>query len=77
MALLYLRECLKFCFNDVLQKELHEVQKLHNCHRIRPYPNQQCPSGKPNIICNIPQAFGKFTIFGAINEIGSHKIVDS
>lgn len=31
---------------------------MHNDHRIRRYNQQNCPSGKPNILCNASPAYG-------------------
>ena len=54
------RECLKFCSNDVIQRELDDIKKVHNNHRIRRFPNQECPSGRPDIMYSIPECYGKF-----------------
>jgi hypothetical protein len=37
------RECLKFCFMDILHKELHRVARLWNLHRIPPSFNMESP----------------------------------
>ena len=44
----------------ILQKELDEVKKIHNTHRIRPFPNQERPNGKPEIIYGLPEIYGKW-----------------
>ena len=49
-------ECLKFCFMQVLQNELHEVAKLWNTHNIRPSHNEYSPSGRPDTLYFIPEA---------------------
>jgi len=49
------RECLKFCFIDVLQIELHRVAQEWNLHRIRPSNNAECPSGKPDVLLIVPE----------------------
>ena len=49
------RECLKFCFIDVLQMELHRVAQEWNLHRIRPSNNAECPSGKPDALYFVPE----------------------
>ena len=56
------RECLKFCFNDVIQRELDDIKKVHNTHRIRRFPNQECPSGRPDIMYSIPEYYGKLLL---------------
>lgn len=52
------RECLKFCFTDVLQLELHRVAQEWNLHRIRPSNNAECPSGKPDALFFVPETVG-------------------
>ncbi|XP_057300662.1 uncharacterized protein LOC130635218 [Hydractinia symbiolongicarpus] len=52
------KECLKFCFHGLIQKELDDMIEVHNTHRIRPYPNQECPSGRPDIIYAVPETYG-------------------
>lgn len=49
------RECLKFCFMDLIQSELHRVVLEWNVHRIRPSTNLESPSGKPNILYFLPE----------------------
>lgn len=55
---MFLRECLKYCFHGLIQKELDDMREVHNTHRIRPYPNQECPSGRPDIIYAVPETYG-------------------
>lgn len=50
------RECLKFCYMDILQNELYKVAELWNCHRIRPSKNPESPPGRPNILYYAPQS---------------------
>ena len=47
-------ECLRFCYMDVLRKELHQVAKEWNVHRIRPSSNDESPPGKPDVLYSIP-----------------------
>ena len=35
---------------SVIQSELDKTRELHNNHQIRPYSNQECPSGRPTLI---------------------------
>ena len=44
------RECLKFCFMDILQTELHGVARDWNIHRIRPSRNGESPPGRPDVL---------------------------
>ena len=55
----FFRECLRFCFTRMIQNELDVVKQMHNNHHIRPYANQECPSGRPNIMYDFPYAYGK------------------
>ena len=56
----FFNECLEFCFMGIIKQELDQVKQIHNTHRIRTYPNQECPTGRPNLIYNVPENFGKF-----------------
>lgn len=51
-------EALKFCFNEIVQKELDDFRVLHNTHRIRPYRNQHCPNGRLCFIYSVPEFYG-------------------
>ena len=44
------RECLKFCFMDILQTELHGVARDWNIHRIWPSRNGESPPGRPDVL---------------------------
>ncbi len=39
---------LRYCFGDVIQKDLDECVRLWNSHRIRPSRTAACPGGVPN-----------------------------
>ena len=52
------RECLKFCFMDLIQRELHQVALEWNVHRIRLSSNLESPCGKPDINYFIPESVG-------------------
>ena len=52
------RECLKFCFMDLMQEELHRVVLEWNVHRIRPSTNLESPPGKPDILYLLPELKG-------------------
>lgn len=49
-------ECLKFCYMDLLQTELHKVAQLWNTHRIRPSANLESPAGRPDFLYFIPRS---------------------
>ena len=48
-------ECLKFCFSDLIEKELYRVARLWNLHKIRPSTNADSPHGRPDTIYHIPR----------------------
>ena len=50
------RECLKFCFMDVIQSELHRAALEWNVRRILPSSNVESPSGKPDVLYFVPAA---------------------
>ena len=52
------RECVKLCFMDLMQEELHRVVLEWNVHRIRPSTNLESPSGKPDILYFLPELKG-------------------
>ena len=35
---------------SVIHSELDEIRALHNNHLVRPYSNQEWPSGRPTLI---------------------------
>ena len=51
-------ECLKFCYWDLIQKELHKVAQLWNLHNIRPCRNAESPSGRPDTMYFVPEITG-------------------
>lgn len=48
------RECLKFCYMDIIQTELHRTARDWNLHRIRPSTNAESPAGRPDVLYFIP-----------------------
>ncbi|XP_062600142.1 uncharacterized protein LOC134261754 [Saccostrea cucullata] len=52
------KSILQFCFMQTIQDEINEVVEIWNTHRIRPYRNQISPSGRPNIMYNLPHLYG-------------------
>ena len=51
-------ECLKFCFMPVIREELHKFAMQWNLHKIRPSRNEESPSGRPGLLCFIPENTG-------------------
>ncbi|KAL2098347.1 hypothetical protein ACEWY4_007554 [Coilia grayii] len=45
---------LRFCFGDIVQKDLDECVRLWNSHRIRPSRTASCPGGVPNELYYLP-----------------------
>ncbi|KAG5278045.1 hypothetical protein AALO_G00094580 [Alosa alosa] len=51
------KSLLRYCFLDVVRKDLDEYKTLWNCHTIRPVRQSQCPSGRPEAMYNVPHRF--------------------
>ena len=49
-------EILRFCFMRILQKDLDDVRKRWNTHRIRPSAAARCPAGIPDELFYFPAA---------------------
>lgn len=47
-------QCIKFCFMDILQRELHRIAMEWNLHSIRSKRNNECPPGKPDALYFTP-----------------------
>ncbi|XP_013411268.1 uncharacterized protein LOC106174310 [Lingula anatina] len=47
-------ECLRFCFMDLLRKDLQEAAVFWNTHRIRPSRYASCPAGIPDELYFLP-----------------------
>lgn len=52
------RECLKFCFTRLLQKELDSMRIQWNMHIISTSRNAECPRGKPDLMFDLPEMYG-------------------
>ena len=50
------RDCLRYSFMDLIQKELDCVAHEWNIHRIR--PSSESPGGIPDILYYLPQEEG-------------------
>ena len=50
-------QCIRFCFADLIQRDLSRVAVMWNQHRIRSQPNAECPSSKPDVLYFLPEAF--------------------
>ncbi|XP_034047720.1 uncharacterized protein LOC117529127 [Thalassophryne amazonica] len=48
---------LRYCFGNVIQKDLDECVRLWNSHRIHPSRTASCPGGVPNELYYLPHRF--------------------
>ena len=53
------RDCLCFCFMDLIQEELDEIKKLWNTHLICHAKFKHQINGVPNELFYIPEVRGK------------------
>lgn len=51
-------ECIRYCFMDVLQKELNQVVIQWNQHTMQVKKNNESPGGKPDILFFVPDSCG-------------------
>ena len=54
VSISYHLQAIRFCFMDILQKELDEYLGLWNSHRIRSTRNSECPGGRPDVLFYLP-----------------------
>ncbi|KAF7709824.1 hypothetical protein HF521_016674 [Silurus meridionalis] len=52
------KNLIQFTCLEIIERELHEVACLWNCHRIRPSRNAVSPSGRPLMMYTLPRLFG-------------------
>ncbi len=62
------RECLKFCYMGIIQKELHGVARHWNLHRIRPSTNAESPPGRPDVLYFNPEVMNTRDYSVPVNE---------
>ena len=53
------QECLKFCFMNVLRKELNSIAEMWNVKDIQVKKNTQLFGGKPDVMYFLPEVYGK------------------
>ncbi|XP_050419248.1 uncharacterized protein LOC126832494, partial [Patella vulgata] len=51
------KECFRFCFTNLIQKDLDQIRKDWNQHKMRPTKGAECPAGKPDLLYFTPQLF--------------------
>ena len=56
-SLKYHKECLRFCFMEINQKELNEIRRVWNNHRIRYNQNSECPTDRSDVLYFTPELF--------------------
>jgi hypothetical protein len=49
------KECLRYCFMDVINADLAEVRCAWNTHRIRSSVGSRCPAGVPDELFYLPE----------------------
>ncbi|XP_061096945.1 uncharacterized protein LOC133127793 [Conger conger] len=52
------KSLIQFCFLNLVQKEVDEVVRTWNTHKIRPRPGQYVHGGRPVIMYTVPQVYG-------------------
>ena len=72
-------ECIRFCFTDLIQRDMSRVAEMWNQHRIRYQGDRDCPCGKPDVLYFLPAAHGsrdyKFPLRFSDNDIEEVKRV--
>ena len=56
-SLKYNKECLRFCFMEIIQKDLNGTPRRWINHRIRYNQNSECPTDRPDILHVSPKLF--------------------
>ena len=51
------KECIRYCYMDILRDELHVTRIQWNVHYIRSMKNTASPSGKPDNMFYLPQMY--------------------
>ncbi|XP_029702524.1 G1/S-specific cyclin-E1-like isoform X1 [Takifugu rubripes] len=60
---------LRYCFGDVIQKDLDECVGLWNSHRIWPSKTASCPGGVPNELYYLPHRLTPETVDFKLNRL--------
>jgi hypothetical protein len=76
-------DLLRFCFMDVIRRELQEVVQLWNSHRIRPSAGARCPGVIPNhlfppldvMLCSVQLACHKIHVHSLCTAVLCHHVV--
>ncbi len=62
------QECLKFCFMNVLRRELNSIAEMWNVKDIQVKKNAQLYGGKPDVMYFLPDVYGKKNYLVPTNE---------
>ena len=62
-------ELIRYCYMDLLRKELLTVQSEWNSHHIRPVSKSVSPSGKPDVIYHFPELYNTVSYMRPVSEI--------
>ena len=54
--------CLRYCFMNIIQKELDSVATSWNEHRIRKSSTAECPGGIPDELFFVPETSGQYRV---------------
>ena len=54
-------ECVRYCFMDILRKELTDVALRWNQHLLAPSQNSQLPRGRPDSLYFVPQLYNSMS----------------
>lgn len=54
----FFRDCLTFCFMDLIRQDLNKFKVEWNSHRLRPSEGARCPAGRPSVLFDVPEAYG-------------------
>ncbi len=64
------RECLRFCFMDVIQAELNRIRHDWNRHNInKSRKNEHVPTGRPHMIYSDPERYNTRSYHRNINQV--------
>lgn len=67
------RDAIRFCFGNLISRELEEFMVTWNHHRIRQSNMAETPGGIPDILYHIPEESGiKHHCVAAIGYANSH-----
>lgn len=76
VSLTMVRECIRFCYLDLLRAELNLIRIKWNTHNLRPSTgNELSPSGKPDVIFHFPEIYNTESYLKAL-DMQSLNILD-